>query len=239
MRLQKFLAHAGACSRRTGEKWVAEGRVSVNGKVVTTPGTVVDPEADEIRLDGKRLTIPRDNLTIALNKPEGFVSSCHQPQERTVLELVDTPRRLYPIGRLDKDSTGLLLLTDNGMLHHQLSHPSFNHEKEYIVKTARPVSDKDLERLARPMNILGKKTRPARVKRRGRDTFSIILKEGMNRQVRRMVGKTGHRVVSLHRVRMGSIRLGNLGPGQWRKLSEKEVSGLLARPSAKKTDGTA
>ncbi len=227
MRLQKFLSHAGACSRRTGEQWIAAGRVSVNGEIITTPGFSVDPDHDRVAVDGKPLAIAPENVTIALNKPRGYVTSCLQPQEKIVLSLVDFPRRLYPVGRLDKDSTGLLLLTDDGRLHHRLSHPSFDHEKEYVVKTREAVTDEELERLSQPMELLGKMTRPAEVRRMDARKFSLVLKEGKNRQIRRMVEEIGHAVASLHRVRIGSLNLGDLAPGSWRILSEAEVLGLL------------
>ncbi|MBU2488315.1 MAG: rRNA pseudouridine synthase [Proteobacteria bacterium] len=237
MRLQKFLSHAGACSRRTGEEWIAAGRVSVNNEVITTPGFSVDPETDRVEVDGKLLTIVPERVTIALNKPQGYVTSCSQPQEKIVLELVDLGRRLYPVGRLDKDSTGLILLTDNGELHHRLSHPSFDHEKEYVVETRYDLADRDLERLARPMEVLGKQTRPARVQRISRRKFSLVLQEGMNRQIRRMLGNVGHDVASLQRVRIAHIHIGDLALGAWRILSEKEVQKLLEGGGPKTSSG--
>ena len=133
MRLQKYLSAAGVCSRRKGEALIQEGRISVNGVVVSELGTKVDPDLDMVEADGKVIYLRQKLIYIALNKPRDYVTSCNQKGEKTVLDLVDVPERVYPVGRLDKDSTGLLLLTNDGSLHHRLSHPSFDHEKEYIV----------------------------------------------------------------------------------------------------------
>ena len=133
MRLQKFLANAGVCSRRGGEDLIRAGRVQVNGRVITDLGSKIDPAQDTVVVDGRTVVEPKAKpVYILLNKPRGYVSSCRHPGERIVLELVNIPQRVYPVGRLDKDSTGLLLLTNDGRLHHRLSHPSFDHEKESI-----------------------------------------------------------------------------------------------------------
>jgi 23S rRNA pseudouridine2605 synthase/23S rRNA pseudouridine2604 synthase len=144
-----------------------------------------------------------------------------------VVDLVDLPHRVYPIGRLDKDSVGLLLLTNDGRLHHQLSHPSFDHEKEYEVTVQHPIADGVLHRLARGVDLEGVKTRQARVKRLSGRRFRIVLKEGRNRQIRRMVSKMGHNVVRLKRIRMANVRLGNLPSGNWRHLTAAEKKKLL------------
>ena len=139
MRLQKFLSRAGICSRRKGEEYIKAGWVKVNGEVVTELGIKVDPERDAVEVDKDAIRSDSKPTYIALNKPRGYVSSCHQQNEKIVLDLLDISERVYPIGRLDKDSTGLLLLTNDGRLHHRLSHPSFNHEKEYEVTVAKPL----------------------------------------------------------------------------------------------------
>jgi 23S rRNA pseudouridine2605 synthase/23S rRNA pseudouridine2604 synthase len=161
-------------------------------------------------------------LYIALHKPVGYVTSCRHPGEKIVLDLVDVAQRVYPVGRLDKDSTGLLLLTNDGRLHHRLSHPSFNHEKEYDVTVAKPITDGALQKMAAGLPMMERKTRPARVQRITSRRFRITLKEGKNRQVRRMVRKVGNRVTLLKRIRIAGIELGNLPPGKWRHLSETE-----------------
>ena len=229
IRLQKFLSAAGICSRRKGEEYIKDGRVSVNGQTVTELGTKVDPEKDLVAVDGKPVKSAENLVYIALNKPEGFVSTCSQGDEKIVLDLVDIPERVYPVGRLDKDSKGLLLLTNDGRLHHKLSHPSFDHEKEYEVTVQNSISDSALLKMAKGMPILGTRTRPAEVKRISARRFRIVLKEGRNRQIRRMVRKVGNRVVTLKRLRVANIRLGNLAEGRWRYLTAQEKKELLKR----------
>ncbi len=228
MRLQKFLAHAGLCSRRKAEIHIAQGRVAVNGRTVTAPGVKVNPDTDQVAFRGEpvQLTPGTVKITIALNKPKGYVTTCAQDNARIVLELVDVPERLYPVGRLDKDSTGLLLLTNDGELHNRLSHPSFDHEKEYVVTTVRPISDTHLKAMASGMRINGQMTRKAKVRRLSGNRFKIVLKQGLNRQIRKMVRLTGNRVRSLKRIRMSQIRLQGLEPGQWRHLSRQELESL-------------
>jgi pseudouridine synthase len=228
MRLQKWLSLAGACSRRQGENFIQAGRVRVNSEVVTTLGTKIDPEQDRVELDGKPLQIKPQKLYVALHKPKGIITSARHGDKKVVVDLIDLPHRLYPIGRLDKDSTGLLLMTNDGRLHHHLAHPSFDHEKEYEVTVDRPIADRALRLFAEGLIILGSKTRPALVKRLSDRQFSIVLQEGRNRQIRRMVQQVGHRVVSLKRIRVANIRLGSLPPGAWRHLSAAETRKLLS-----------
>lgn len=227
MRLQKYLSAAGACSRRHGETYILQGRVRVNGRVVDTLGTQVDPDNDRVQLDGRPVSIRKEHVYIALNKPKGYVTSCSHPGESIVMDLIDLPQRLYPVGRLDKDSTGLLLLTNDGRLHHRLSHPSFDHEKEYEVTVERPILDQVLEQLGAGISLKGTKTRPAAVKRLTGRRFRMVLKEGRNRQIRRMVRKMGYRVVRLKRIRIANIRLGNLPIGAYRHLTAREQNILL------------
>lgn len=226
IRLQKFLSASGVCSRRHGEVYIQDGRVQVNGMVVRVLGTKIDPEKDRVLLDGKPVSTEARLIYIALNKPLGYVASCEQPGDRIVMELVDIPERVYPVGRLDKDSTGLLLLTNDGSLHHRLSHPSFDHEKEYEVTTTQPLPEGALRKMAAGLPLMGVRTRPARVRRISPTQFRIILMEGRNRQVRRMVRKVGGEVAALKRVRFASVRLGGLAEGAWRHLTEQEVSDL-------------
>lgn len=226
MRLQKFLSAAGVCSRRRGEEYIGQGRVAVNGKTVLQQGSKVDPTNDRISLDGVEIEWKRQPVYIALNKPEGYVTSCDHPGERTVVDLVDIGQRIYPVGRLDKDSTGLLLLTNDGRIHHRLSHPSFNHDKEYEVTVAAPIPDSALRKMAAGIPLMGARTRPAMIRKLSTRRFRIILREGKNRQIRRMVRKVGNRVVSLKRIRVDAIRLGRLQKGRWRYLSAAEVKHL-------------
>ena len=229
VRLQKFLSQAGACSRRQGEAHIVEGRVTVNGRVVTALGTRIDPENDVICLNGKALRRSEQRLYVMLNKPAGCVTSCRHRGEPVVTDLVDLPQRLFPVGRLDKQSTGLLLLTNDGRIHHRLSHPSFDHEKEYDVTVQRPIDDQALAAMAAGIPLSGKMTRPARVHRLSAKRFRIVLQEGMNRQIRRMVQKVGNRVMHLNRIRVVDLKLGALKRGAWRHLTAKETRRLLDR----------
>jgi len=227
MRLQKFLSAAGFSSRRQGEEYIRDGRVKVNGIIVTELGTKVDPETDRVEADGTMLSLDQKLVYIALNKPREYVTSCDQADTKIVLDLINIPQRVYPIGRLDKDSTGLLLLTNDGRLHHRLSHPSFDHEKEYEVSVAKPMPSETLERLSKGLPLMGRKTRPATIDRISSIKFRIVLMEGRNRQIRRMIRKVGNQVTRLHRIRISNITIGDLKPGSWRHLTGKEKIQLL------------
>lgn len=227
IRLQKYLSQAGRCSRREGERLIQEGRVTVNGEVVTQLGARVDPDIDQVAVDGQPVEDAGDLVYILLNKPPGYISSCRHRKEKIVLDLIDADQRIYPVGRLDKESEGLLLLTNDGRLHHRLSHPSFDHEKEYEVTTARSLSDDDLREMASGIMLSGRRTRPARVRRLSARRFRIVLQEGRNRQIRRMLGRLNHEALRLKRTRMAGVRLGALPKGAWRNLTEKEKRDLL------------
>lgn len=226
MRLQKFIAGAGVCSRRRAEVLIREGRVRVNGRIVDQMGVQINPEADEVEVLGRVVAPAVPEVNIMLNKPAGYISSCRHSGRKIVLDLVDTGHRVYPAGRLDRDSTGLLLLTNNGRLHYRLTHPSFDHEKEYRVKTRSPLTDAALKSMADGVPLEGRLTRPAEIHRRAEDEFTIVLKEGRNRQIRRMVEAAGGEVAALHRVRMATLELGGLASGQWRHLTGDEVAKL-------------
>jgi pseudouridine synthase len=227
IRIQKYLSSAGICSRRKAESHIRAGRVRVNGKTVTVMGMKIDPHKDRIEVDGRPVGGAVQKIYIALNKPKGYVTSCDHPGQDLVVDLVDLPDRIYPIGRLDKDSVGLLLLTNDGRLHHRLSHPSFDHEKAYEVSVEHPIDDGALAHLSGGVVLKGVKTRPARVERISGRRFHIVLKEGRNRQIRRMVSKMGHKVIRLKRIRVANIRLGNLPAGAWRHLTAAEKKTLL------------
>jgi 23S rRNA pseudouridine2605 synthase/23S rRNA pseudouridine2604 synthase len=229
VRLQKFLSEAGACSRRKGEAHILAGSVTVNGAVVATLGAKVDPETDVVHLNGVAVGRPDRHTYVMLNKPEGIVASCEHRGEPVVTDLIDLPQRLFPVGRLDKDSTGLLLMTDDGRIHHRLSHPSFDHEKEYDVTVQRPLADQALAAMQKGMPLSGVMTRPARVRRISGNRFRIVLMEGRNRQIRRMVKKVGNRVVRLHRIRVADLKLGGLAKGSWRHLRPGETRQLLKK----------
>ena len=225
MRLAKFLAHGGVASRRAAEKVVAGGRVAVNGEVVRDPARDVG-DADEIRVDGSLVgTEPREVWVV--NKPAGVVSTAREPGKRSaVVSLVDSKARLYPVGRLDADSTGLLLLTNDGELANRLTHPRYEVEKAYRAELRRPPSDRDLERLAKGVELEDGMTAPARVRRLGEREIEVVLREGRNRQVRRMAEAVNNEVAALPRVRFGSIELGSLPVGGARRLEQVEIGRL-------------
>ena len=228
MRLQKYLANAGICSRRKAEEYIQQGRVKVNNKIVVELGTKVDPDKDVILFNDNKVILNQDkaNIYIVLNKPLGFISSCSHGKEKIILDLINIKDRIYPIGRLDKDSEGLILLTNDGELHNKLSHPSFDHEKEYDVTTYEIISDNALRRMEQGIYIDGEKTRQSKVKRLSKSRFRIILKQGRNRQIRKMMEKVGNRVKSLKRIRVSNIKLGNLKQGSFRYLTAKEIQKL-------------
>jgi len=227
LRLQKFLSQAGYCSRREGERLIQAGQVSVNGEVVSILGSKIDPEKDRVAVNGKPVQGAPEPIYIALHTPMGVVTSCDHPGEKVVLDLIDLKERVYPVGRLDKDSEGLLLLTNDGRLHHRMSHPSFNHEKEYEVTSAKPLANIELQTLSRGVPVLGRKTRPADIQRVSAKRFRIVLKEGRNRQIRRMLQHIGHDVVRLKQIRMANVKLDRLAKGTWRHLTEDEKETLL------------
>lgn len=226
-RLHKVLARSGVASRRKCEELIAAGRVKVNGETVSTPGSKVDPEHDRIEVDGKPIALPREHIYLLLNKPAGYVSTVHDPQGRpTVMDLVRTPGRLYPVGRLDMDSEGLLLLTDDGDLTQRLTHPSYEHEKEYHVWVDGRPTARTLRRLCEGIELEDGFTRPAEVtvlRQEADGTWlRFVVHEGRKRQLRRMCKAVGHPVRRLIRVRMGPVTLGDLPPGRYRPLTEEE-----------------
>ncbi len=236
-RLQKILSHAGVASRRASEQLIRERRVTVNGEVVTELGSKADAARDDIRVDGRRVKIVERHRYILLNKPRGYVTTRSDPQRRpTVLDLVGTRDYVYPVGRLDFDSEGLLLLTNDGDLAARLTHPRHGIPRVYEARVLGVPDERDLQRLARGVVIDGQRTAPATVKRlparRGANETTILLtiREGRNRQVRRMCEAIGHPVLHLRRVAIGPIRDDRLRPGQWRELTEKEVRSLTADP---------
>jgi 23S rRNA pseudouridine2605 synthase len=227
VRLAKHLAHAGVASRRRAEEIVRAGRVRLNGEVVTDPARDVG-ETDEVRVDGEDVTAEPREVWV-LNKPAAVVSTAREPgRRRAVVDLVDSAARLYPVGRLDADSTGLLLLTNDGELANRLTHPRYEVEKAYRVELRRPPSEGDLRRLARGVELDDGITAPAAVERLGERVVEIVLREGRNRQVRRMAEAVGNEVVALRRVRFGPLDLGDLAEGAARRLGAEEISALAA-----------
>ena len=230
MRLAKYMAHGGVASRRAAEKIIGSGRVTVGGEVVRDPALDVG-EGKEVRVDGGLVAIEAREVW-AVNKPAGVVSTAKEPGDRpAVVTLVDSEARLYPVGRLDADSTGLLLLTNDGELANRLTHPRYEVPKAYRVELRRPPSDGDLRKLERGVELEDGMTAPAKVRRLSEREVEIVLREGRNRQVRRMAEAVGNRVVSLRRVRFGPIPLGDLREGQARRLSPAEIETLRDLPN--------
>jgi 23S rRNA pseudouridine2605 synthase len=230
--LAKFLSSSGVASRRAAEALVRAGRVSVGGETVTDPARDVGDD-DRVELDGRPLRAQATRVVYALNKPAGVVSTASDPQGRpTVVSLVPSELRLYPVGRLDADSTGLILLTNDGALAHRLTHPSFEVDKTYRAVVARPpVREASLRALRAGVQLDDGPTAPARVVRVAPDTLELTIHEGRKRQVKRMCEHIGHPVLRLTRVRFGPLRLGELAPGAYRRLSEAEVGLLRAAGS--------
>lgn len=225
MRLAKYLAHCGIASRRRSEELIASGRVSVGGAVVTDPARDVDERSD-VTVDGEAVQ-PEPREVWVLNKPLDVVSTAREPgTRRAVTDLVPSQRRLYPVGRLDADSTGLILLTNDGELANRLTHPRYGVERTYRATLKRSPSERDLQRLRKGVRLEDGQTRPARVRRAGKRGIEITIREGRNRQVRRMAEAIGNEVVSLRRVGFGSLRLGRLSEGEARRLRATEVRQL-------------
>ncbi|HEY5943767.1 MAG TPA: pseudouridine synthase [Solirubrobacterales bacterium] len=225
MRLAKFLAHGGVASRRRAEEIIAKGLVTVGGEVVTDPARDVGT-GDDVRVNGSPVAAEAREVW-AVNKPAGVVSTAKEPGSRpAVVELVDTEARLYPVGRLDADTTGLLLLTNDGDLADRLTHPRYEVPKTYRVKLRASIADRELDRLRHGVELEDGPTGPAEVRRLGEREVEIVLREGRNRQVRRMVEAVGNRVAGLRRVRFGPLELGRLKEGQARRLSDEEMARL-------------
>jgi 23S rRNA pseudouridine2605 synthase len=226
VRLAKFLAHAGVASRRAAERLIADGRVTVDGVVVSDPARDVDG-SQRVAFDGRPVRA-EPHAVYALNKPAGVVSTAHDPQGRpTVVGLVPSPQRLYPVGRLDADTTGLILLTNDGELAHRLTHPSFEVPRTYRAHVRHPpVKEPALRALREGVELEDGLTAPARVRRLAADRLELTIHEGRKRQVRRMCEAVGHPVRSLERVAFGPLRLAGLEPGEHRRLSPAEVERL-------------
>jgi len=225
LRLARYLALCGVASRRAAEGLIAAGRVRVGGEVVTDPARDVDGSS-AVSVDGREVE-PETREVWAVHKPVGVTSTAREPgPRRAVVELVDSPLRLYPVGRLDADSSGLILLTNDGELANRLTHPRYGVPRTYRVRLRRAPSDRELRRLREGVELEDGRTAPARVRRRGRREIEITIREGRNRQVRRMAEAVGNRAESLVRVAFGSLRLGRLPEGGARRLSVREVGSL-------------
>jgi 23S rRNA pseudouridine2604 synthase len=225
MRLNKYLGELGLCSRREADTWIAAGRVQVNG-VRAVLGTQVE-EGDEVRVDGAVVGARPRAIYIALNKPVGIVCTTDRDVAENIVDFVDHPQRIFPVGRLDKDSEGLILLTNDGDIVNRILRAENNHEKEYVVTVDQPVTDEFLAAMAGGVRLEEARTKPCRTWRTSRNVFTIVLTQGLNRQIRRMCAVFGYDVRRLQRVRIVNVKLGRLKPGHWRNLTEPELRGLL------------
>jgi 23S rRNA pseudouridine2605 synthase len=228
VRLAKYLAHAGVASRRASETIIADGRVTVDGKVITDPAHDVD-DTHAVKVDGRRVkTAGHAHVVYLVNKPAGVVSTAKDPQGRpTVVSLVETRERLYPVGRLDYDTTGLILLTNDGDLAHRLTHPSFEVPRTYRARVANaPVNEPAIRALREGVELEDGITAPAKVRRLGSNHLELTIHEGRKRQVKRMLEAVGHPVRALERVAFGPLKLGALEPGESRRLTPAEIERL-------------
>jgi 23S rRNA pseudouridine2604 synthase len=230
MRLNKYISDTGLCSRREADELIEAGRVVVDG-VKAQVGGVIEAGA-EVLVDGNRLRLKNErggakSVYIALNKPVGITCTTETDVKDNVIDFVDHKERIFPIGRLDKDSEGLILLTNNGDIVNEILRAENRHEKEYLVAVNKPITDEFLLGMARGVRIHGQMTKPCKVYKLGKFGFRIILTQGLNRQIRLMATAFGYRVKQLCRVRIVNIKLGNLKLGQWRNLTPAELKGLL------------
>lgn len=226
VRINKYLSEAGVCSRRGADRLIEEGRVSVNGTLAFL-GSVVNKE-DEVRVDGNLVKAVAKKVLIAFNKPRGIVCTTADPKSKDVniTEYINYPERIFPVGRLDKDSEGLILLSNDGDLSNKIMKARNFHEKEYEVEVDKPFDDEFLKRMSEGVPILDTVTRKCTLKRTGKNSFNIILTQGLNRQIRRMCEYFGYKVVRLKRIRIMNIKLGNLKSGTYRNITDKEYAEL-------------
>ena len=225
MRLNKFLSETGLCSRREADAWIESGRVQVNGTTAVLGTQVAD--GDEVRLDGQPVVRKPERVYLALNKPVGIECTTDRSVPGNIVDFVGHRERIFPIGRLDKDSEGLILLTNDGDIVNRVLRAEHEHEKEYIVSVDRPLTPGFLEGMAHGVPILDIVTNPCKVRQVGRNTFRIVLTQGLNRQIRRMCEHFDYTVRGLQRVRIMHVQLGNLPLGEWRNLTAAEVRPLL------------
>lgn len=252
MKLQKFLSQSWVCSRRKAEEYIEQWLVTVND-VVAHIGQVIDPEKDVVKVDDRVIDEQDELVYYVFNKPRGIVTTClsGKDDEKWILDVVDIPERVFPIGRLDKETTWLIILTNDGRLSNYLMHPRYEHEKEYVVEVYGKIEDEALEKMSQWVRIELKdngsrgriirtirwvdtvitktyKTKPCDITRLSSSKFSITIREGKNRQIRRMVSAVGYDVKKLKRVRVESIFLGDLGEGEWRKFSDSERRSIMS-----------
>lgn len=222
------MSQAGICSRRKAEDYISRGLVKVDGELAHI-WQVICPSKVTVTLEDKAIKEQKEMVYYKINKPRGIVTTCAEHGDTNVIDIVDIPYRVFPIGRLDKESDGLLILTNDGRLTNYLIHPRYDHQKEYLVEVFGPIWDKELQEMREWMFILWSKTKEAKVTRISSGKFKIILTEWKNRQIRRMVEKVGSRVKKLKRIRVENIELWNLQEWEYKRLSKKETTELFSR----------
>ncbi|MGI6010079.1 MAG: pseudouridine synthase [Ruminococcus sp.] len=220
IRLNKYLSNAGICSRREADRLIEAGKVTVDGKTADMGMKV--SSCSDIRIEGKRIKPEERKVLLLMNKPRGIICTAQEREKPNIVEYLDYPIRVYPVGRLDKESEGLILLTNEGDLVNRIMRAGNFHEKEYVVKVNRPVNEEFLQKMGRGVPILDTVTRPCTVKKISADTFCIVLTQGLNRQIRRMCEYLGYEVVRLKRVRIMNLTLEGLKPGAYREIRKKE-----------------
>ena len=226
MRINKFLSEAGIISRRGADKWIIEGKVTINGNTAEL-GSKVEA-GDDVRVDGKPIVVEQPLVYLVLNKPVGITSTTERHVKGNIVDFVNHPLRVFHIGRLDKDSDGLILLTNDGDIVNEILRVENKHEKEYVVTVNEKITDSFLEEMATGVEILGTTTLPCKIKKMGPKTFNITLTQGLNRQIRRMCSALGYSVKSLQRIRIMNINIEGLSIGEWRELSDTEKKELFS-----------
>ncbi|MFC0272935.1 pseudouridine synthase [Metabacillus herbersteinensis] len=226
LRINKFISESGKASRRGADQLIKDRRVTINGKIATV-GSQVEP-GDDVRVSGDQIRMARNHVYIALNKPVGITSTSEKGVKGNIIDLVNHPLRVSHIGRLDKESEGLILLTNDGDIVNEILRPENKHEKEYTVSVDKPITPAFLKQMSEGVKILDTKTLPCEVEQLSKFDFKIILTQGLNRQIRRMCAELGYEVYRLQRTRIMNIQLNNLPVGQWRDLSKKEKNQLFS-----------
>lgn len=225
MRINKYLSSAGIVSRRGADKWIEDGRITINGELAELGSRV--NESDDVQADGKPVKTEEQLVYIALNKPVGITSTTEQHIEGNVVDFVNHPLRIFHIGRLDKDSHGLLLLTNDGDIVNEILREEHGHEKEYIVTVDKPLTQDFIDKMETGVDILDTTTKPCKLKQLGPRRFNLTLTQGLNRQIRRMCSALGYQVKGLQRTRILNIDLGNLPNGKWRDLTTDELADMF------------
>ena len=225
VRLNKWIAESGFCSRREADRLISEGKVTIDGRTGVLGDKVLP--GMKVRVDGREAVVKTKKVYIALNKPAGVVCTADPREPMNVVDYVGHPERIFPIGRLDKDSEGLLLMTNDGEIVNRILRAAGGHEKEYEVEVDHPLTREFMDHMMRGVPILDTVTLPCRLRRTGNRSFNLILVQGLNRQIRRMCEALGYTVTKLRRIRINNIRIGDLQPGQWRELTQAEIAALM------------